>query len=171
MGSNWIKLDQTRSNWIQLDQTRSNWIKPDLTGSNWIAAAAVGRNHIKSSVLPDGGPQLCDSFNHCHSICDEAPPTTTRPAHRAHIRHVRPVPAGCGRPSPPPWTWRRPAAPSASPASCGWPAAPPGCRRSSPAGGDEEQRQFRHVFPISEGRLAELRRSIQRVGAPGDSRT
>lgn len=111
------------------------------------------------------------AFNHCLSICDEAPPTTTCPAHRAHIRHVRPLPAGCGRRSPPPWTWRRPAAPSASPASCGWPAAPPGCRRSSPAGGDEEQRQFRHVFPISEGRLAELRRSIQRVGAPGDSRT
>lgn len=31
------------------------------------------------------------AFNHCLSICDEAPPTTTCPAHRAHIRHVRPT--------------------------------------------------------------------------------
>lgn len=42
------------------------------------------------------------------------------------------VPADCVRCFRLLWTWRRPAAPLASPASCGWPAVPPGCRKSSP---------------------------------------
>lgn len=112
LGSNQVPLPQTSAAELQ-----SCWIAFSLEADDCLMSAFRFCSHPRSTRSVQ---------RPVHKWTWKGPVCRRLPAFR------RALPADFARLFLLLWTWRRPAAPSASPASCGWPEAPPGCQRSSP---------------------------------------